>query len=91
MAAEFKRLESKSFPRLLTGCSVMEEMADSDSEKQNLSNIFPFFSTMDLDWVSLKVILVEVINLSNPSRIQLLPGIDVVMMGKSYINALIGG
>ncbi len=85
MAAESFRLESKSFPKLLTGCSVMVGMTVPETEKWNLSTTFPFFSTMDLDLEGLKLILAQVMTLSSPCRIHLLPGTDVVVMVRTSI------
>lgn len=60
MVVVLSRDASNSFPRLFTGCSVMERMTVPDKEEQNLATTFPLFSTMDLDLVGLKHILVQV-------------------------------
>lgn len=80
-AVSFK-LVSKSFSKLLTGCSVIEGMTIPEMEKQNLSVTFPFFSTMDLDFEGLKLILAQMMSFSSPCRIHLHPGTDVVVMVK---------
>lgn len=46
---------------------------------------------MDLDLEVLKLIMAHVMSISNPCKIYLLPGIDVVVMIRSSIKALIGG
>ena len=67
-----------SFPKLLTGCSVMDGITFPEIVKWNLSITFPFFSTMDLDLEGLRLILAHVMSLSSLCRIHLLPGTDVV-------------
>lgn len=47
-------LQSKTFPMLLTGCSVMEGIVSPASENWNLSTTFPLLSTRDLDFAGLK-------------------------------------
>lgn len=87
MAAESFRLKSKSFRKLLPGCSVMVGMSVPEMEKQKWSTTFLFFSNMDFDLEGLKLILAQVMS---PSRIHLLPGTNVVVMVRSSISSLIG-
>ena len=87
MATVSFRLESKSFPKLLTGCSVMDGMTVPEIENLNV----PFFNTMNLDLEGLKLILAQVMSFSSPCRIHLLLGTDVVVMVRSSMYALIRG
>lgn len=56
-------------PKLSTGCSVIDGMTATMST-----------ATIVLDMEGLKLILVQVVNFSNPWRIHLFPGTDVVMV-----------
>ena len=57
------RLESKSFPKLLTGCTVLVGITVLEMENRNVSITFPFFNTMELDLEGLKLILAQVMSL----------------------------
>lgn len=85
------RLESNTFPRLLTSYSVMVGMVTPARVKQNLSTTCPFLSTKDLDFLGLKLILAHVMSFSRPWRIHLVPGTEDVMMVRLSIKALVGG
>lgn len=75
-------LQSKSFPKLLTGCSDNVGMIVSEIVKRNLTT-FPFFSTKDLDFDGLKLILAHEMSFSSPCKIHLLPGTDDVVTVRS--------
>lgn len=58
----------QSVPTLLTGISVTEEMVNAANEKQNLLTTLPLFSTKDLDFASLKLILAQALTFSGSWR-----------------------
>lgn len=68
------RLQLKTFPRLFTGFSVTDGIRCSPSLKRNLSVIFPFFRTKDLDFADLKLMCAYAMILSNLWRIHLASG-----------------
>lgn len=78
-------------PRLLTGFSVTDGIAVPSTKKRNLSASFPFFRTIALDLVGLKLILAQEMRFSRPWSIHLAPGADVVVTVRSSIKALMGG
>jgi len=84
-------LQLKTFPRLFTGCSATDEIWSSPNQKRNWSVIFPFFRTIDQDFVGLKLMCAHVMSLSNPWRIHLAPGTAVVLAVRSSMKALMGG
>lgn len=91
MEVESLRLQSKYFPRLFTGRSVMDGMVAPDREKRNLSTISPLLTTSEFDFTGLKLIFAQVMSFSRPWRIHPLPGTDVVVTVRSSLKALIGG
>lgn len=59
--------------------------------KQNLSTVFPLFTTRDLDFAGLKIICAQVTSFCDPFRFHLLHGTDVVVTDRLSMKAMIGG
>ena len=85
------REQSKTFPGLLTGFSVIVGMAVPVMLNRNLSSTFPFLSIIELDLMGLKCIRAHPTSFSSPFRIHQQPGTDYVMTVRSCMNALMGG
>lgn len=85
MELESLWLASNIFPKLFPGLSVMDRMVSPDRVKRYFSCIRPFFSTNDLELLSLKLILPHVMSFSRPWRIHLVLATDAVVMVRSSV------